>query len=68
MHYKITGEHQKNVGEAIIREAEKENVDLIVLGTRGLGTFRRAIVGSVSDYVAHNGVKPVLIIPNKAGE
>lgn len=68
VHYKITGEHQKNVGEAIIQEAEKESADLIVLGTRGLGTFRRAIVGSVSDYVAHNGVKPILIIPNKAVE
>lgn len=68
VHYKITGEHKKHVGEAILHEAEKENADLIVLGTRGLGTFKRAIHGSVSDYVVHNGVKPVLIIPSTKSE
>jgi nucleotide-binding universal stress UspA family protein len=47
--------------EAIVRFAEEHHFDLIVMGSRGLGTFR-ALLGSVSDRVAHHAHCPVLIV------
>ncbi|XP_053377514.1 universal stress protein YxiE-like [Mercenaria mercenaria] len=49
----------------IIRVAEEENVDLIITGTRGLGTVRRTMLGSVSDHVLHHAHVPVLVCRNK---
>jgi len=49
-------------GHAIIRTAIEQEVDFIVTGSRGLGTVRRTIMGSVSDYVVHHAHVPVLIV------
>lgn len=48
--------------EAIVNLAEKENVDLIVIGSRGLSTLKRAMLGSVADAVSHQATCPVLIV------
>jgi len=48
-------------GEAIVKVATEKKVDMIVMGTRGLGTFRRTIMGSVSDYVVHHAHCPVIV-------
>jgi nucleotide-binding universal stress UspA family protein len=48
--------------EHIVRAAEKENADLIVLGSRGMGIFQRFMLGSVSDGVLHHAPCPVLIV------
>ncbi|XP_048257558.1 universal stress protein in QAH/OAS sulfhydrylase 3'region-like [Haliotis rufescens] len=45
-------------GEVIV---EEEKADLIITGTRGLGSIRRTFLGSVSDYVVHHSNVPVLI-------
>lgn len=50
-------------GEAIVEAAKKENVSLIVMGSRGLNTLRRTFMGSVSDYVLHHVHVPVMIVP-----
>ena len=47
---------------AIVTLAEELRVDLIVLGSRGLGTLRRLVLGSVSEGVAHEARRPVLIV------
>ena len=47
----------------ICKEALNEKVDLIVTGSRGLGTARRTILGSVSDYVVHHTSCPVCVVP-----
>ncbi len=43
-----------------------ETVDLLVLGTRGLGGLQRLLLGSVSLYCATNSTTPVAIVPPSA--
>jgi len=53
---------------AVMREAETEEADLIVIGSHGRGGLYRRIVGSVSEGVMREAKCPVLIIPSKAVE
>ncbi|BFZ08058.1 hypothetical protein BsWGS_11097 [Bradybaena similaris] len=53
-----------NIGHAIVKEAEKEKVALIVVGSRGHGVLRRTIMGSISSYVVHHSHIPVLVHPS----
>ena len=46
----------------IMRVAEAEGCDLIVLGSRGLSDIKAFLIGSVSDRVAHHAHCPVLIV------
>ena len=46
----------------IIEIAEKENADLIVIGSRGLGTIKGVFLGSVSQRVTHQVKCPVMIV------
>ena len=46
----------------IIRVAEEEGCDLVVLGSRGLSGFQEFLLGSVSDRVVHHAHCPVLIV------
>lgn len=47
----------------ICKEAEEEQATLIVMGTRGLGAFKRNILGSVSYSVVHEAPCPVTVVP-----
>ena len=51
-----------NPADVIIKEAKEEKYDLIVMGNRGLGTFSRTMVGSVSNKVLNHSDTDVLII------
>ncbi|VDM20047.1 unnamed protein product [Hydatigera taeniaeformis] len=53
----------ENVGCAIVKQAEKMDAHLIIMGTRGLGAIRRTFLGSVSDYVIHEASIPVTVVP-----
>ncbi len=46
---------------AILDEADKEGADLIVMGTRGISTAERWLVGSVSTKVLHHAHCSVLV-------
>jgi nucleotide-binding universal stress UspA family protein len=48
--------------DEIIRTAQSEKVDLIVVGSRGLTEVRAFLLGSVSDKVSHHSKCPVLIV------
>ena len=53
---------QTSVVQAIITIATDQNVDLIVIGTRGLGGFKRLLMGSVSTGVVTHAHCPVLVV------
>ena len=52
----------KSIVEEIIGVAARENVDLIVIGTRGVGGFRKLLQGSVSSgVVTHAGCNVTIV-------
>jgi len=48
--------------DEIVKVAQSEMVDLIVLGSRGLTEVRAFLLGSVSDRVSHRAKCPTLIV------
>jgi len=51
--------------EQLIQYAKNNNIDLIALGTRGLGMVEEILVGSTTDRVVRRAPCPVLSIPLK---
>lgn len=50
-----------NSRDAIVETAKTEKIDVVVVGSRGLGTLSRLLLGSVSDYVVKHSPCPVLV-------
>jgi nucleotide-binding universal stress UspA family protein len=50
------------VGSAIVDYAERENIDLIVIGTRGRTGFKKMLLGSVASDVVTYAHCPVLVV------
>ncbi|WP_058303355.1 universal stress protein [Gorillibacterium timonense] len=48
--------------ETILSYAEQNGVDLIVIGSRGLGNIRSFVLGSVSHNVVQHAKVPVLVV------
>ncbi|WCJ34122.1 Adenine nucleotide alpha hydrolases-like superfamily protein [Euphorbia peplus] len=48
--------------DMICQASEQTPVDLLVVGSRGLGKIKRAFLGSVSDYCSHHARCPILIV------
>lgn len=49
-------------GAALCDRAAELGADVVVVGSRGLGAIRRALLGSVSSYVVNNAPCPVLVV------
>jgi len=49
-------------GQTLCRFATEVSADVVVVGSRGRGTIKRALLGSVSSHVVHNAPCPVLVI------
>ncbi|KAI8527674.1 hypothetical protein RHMOL_Rhmol12G0094100 [Rhododendron molle] len=67
--YGIVAETVTEVGnpnEAICEAVEKLNIQLLVLGSHSRGALKRALLGSVSNYCAHNAKCPVLVVKRPA--
>jgi nucleotide-binding universal stress UspA family protein len=56
---------QGRTDEKIVAQAEELGAGLIVVGSRGLGGVRRALVGSVSDSVVRHAHCPVMMVRGK---
>src|SRR5918996_6516414 len=52
----------------IVALAEELGADLIVMGSRGLGGLRRALMGRVSDSVVRHAHCPVLVVRPEKGQ
>ena len=52
----------------IVALAEELEAGLVVVGSRGLGAVRRALMGSVSDSVVRHAHCPVLVVRNAEGK
>ena len=50
------------VGSAIVGYAERENVDLIVIGSRGRTGFKKMLLGSVASDVVTYAHCPVMVV------
>jgi nucleotide-binding universal stress UspA family protein len=46
----------------LVRVAERDEVDLVVVGHRGVGGVTRMLLGSVSEHVAHHAPCSVLVV------
>jgi nucleotide-binding universal stress UspA family protein len=54
--------HIGSAGDSLCRLADELSADVVVVGSRGRGAIRRALMGSVSTYVVNNCPKPVLVV------
>jgi nucleotide-binding universal stress UspA family protein len=55
-----------NAAKAIVRKAQEEDADLIVMGTHGRGGVRRLVLGSVAEAVARRSRIPVLLVRDQS--
>ena len=63
----IAGSHLRMgvVAEEIVAFAEELEVDLIIVGSRGLRGIRRTLAGSVSESVFRHAHRPVMVVRAK---
>jgi len=54
--------------EAILEASENSEVDLIVIGTHGIGGFKRLLLGSTAESVIHNARVPIFTVRQKQHE
>lgn len=59
-----------DVGKSLKHYAEANQIDVLVMGSRGMGAVKRALLsmvglGSVSDWCAHNMTCPVIVVKSQ---
>lgn len=54
------------LGDTIVHEAERQGIDLIVMGTHGRGGLTRLALGSVAEHVVRNASCPVVTMRAQA--
>ena len=52
----------QSVTDAILSYAESNNVDLIIISSRGLGGFKKLLLGSIASSLSQYSKCPVLIV------
>ncbi len=51
-----------NIASIIIEHGEKNNFDLIVIGSKGKGKLKTSLLGGVSNKVIHHSKNPVYVV------
>lgn len=54
--------------DAIVQEAGKRKIDLIIIGSHGHGALYHLLLGSVSESVLQNATCPVMVVKTKISE
>jgi nucleotide-binding universal stress UspA family protein len=54
------------IEDMISQVCQKENVDLVLVGSRDLGTLKRAFINSISDYCVRHCPCPVIVVKASA--
>jgi nucleotide-binding universal stress UspA family protein len=55
--------------DVIVDKVDEWKIDTLVIGSRGMGTIKRLILGSVSDHCIHNAKCAVVVVwPTKEQE
>jgi len=49
-------------GKQIVSYAKNQKFDLIIIGSRGMGSVKEFFLGSTSRYVVHKSTIPVLVV------
>jgi nucleotide-binding universal stress UspA family protein len=49
--------------QVLLGAADREEADLVVMGSRGLGRFPERLLGSTSTQIASESRRPVVIVP-----
>jgi nucleotide-binding universal stress UspA family protein len=57
---------EDGIWPSIVRLAEEHDVQLVVVGSRGLSSVGSVLLGSVSNGVALHCRRPVLVVPRRA--
>ena len=60
--YKIDVLEVRSITDSLTSYSESHNVDLIVMGSRGFGGFKKLLLGSVASGVTQHSKCPVLIV------
>src|SRR5699024_12183633 len=58
----IFGNRNQNPGIHVCKYAEENEIDLIIVGSRGLGKVKNIFLGSVSNNIVHHAKCPILVI------
>jgi nucleotide-binding universal stress UspA family protein len=54
--------------DEIVDFAERNDIDLVVMGTQGKSAIERFLIGSVAENVVRHSKRPVMVVRKKAAE
>jgi nucleotide-binding universal stress UspA family protein len=58
----ILDDEKNSKVETIVQFIEKNNIDLVIMGSRGLSKFKQMLVGSIASGIISHSKCPVLVI------
>ena len=61
-HCDIVAEHSDSISAGVLECAKRNNVEFIVMASRGLGTIGALLLGSETQKVLHQADRPVLVV------
>ncbi|HVW18258.1 MAG TPA: universal stress protein [Solirubrobacteraceae bacterium] len=64
----LAQEREGSAADTVLAVAERIGAEAIVVGTRGRGDVRSALLGSFSHAVVHHADRPVVVVPAPRGD